>query len=134
MLRTLGGDSYTTSVVRISLAFEDALDRPELTANLLHHVLCSASYGIHRQTAEQERHHRADEDTYQHHGVHQIDIIGVHEIHECCFRCLNAVRQRLAGTDESYLDLLYIRSQERQCGECRRTDSKTLAGSSCRVA
>ena len=134
MLRTLGGDSYAACVVRIGLTFEDTFDRLELPTHFLYHLLRRTAHRVHRQTAEEERHHRADEDTYQHDRVHQVDVIRIHEIYQTCFRRLYPVRQRFACTDERYLDLFDIRCQERQRREGGTTDSKTFSGRSRGVA
>ena len=133
MLRTLGRDRHATSIIGIRFAFEDTFDRLELTTHLFYHLLSCTTYGVHRQTAEQEGHHRADKDTDEYDRVHEVHIICVHEVHERCFSSLYPIRQCFAGTDQGNLDLLYIRSQECERREGSRTDSKALTGSRCGV-
>ena len=57
MLGSTGGDFHTTTVVRCACAFQNTCNLAELTTNLLHHLLGSTAYSLHRHTAEQEGSH-----------------------------------------------------------------------------
>ena len=56
-------DFNAALVVRSTLTGEDALDLVELTTYFDNHLLCGATDSIHCKTAEEEGHHRTDEDT-----------------------------------------------------------------------
>ena len=131
-LRTAGRNGDAARVVGRSLAREDALDLAELAAHLLDHALRGAAHGVHRQPAEEERHHRADEDADQHRGVHQRHAVIFHEIenrgvlHEA-HRPVGHFEHRHPVVDQADADLLDIGGQQREGRQGRRSDGEALA-------
>ena len=83
-LGALGGNLHAAGVVRFGLARQDALDFAELPAHFFHHVACRAAHGVHRQAAEEEGHHAADEHAGKHLRVHQRHVVVGHEVGERC--------------------------------------------------
>ena len=71
VLGRLGGNAYAGGIIRPLLSFQDTRNLAELAADLHDHLFGRAAHGVHRQTAEQEGHHRADENTHEHLRIHQ---------------------------------------------------------------
>ena len=69
-LRAFGGYDDATLVVGFGFAGEDSFNGAELAAHFFYHFLCRTSNGVHRESAEQEGHHRADEHAGEYFGVH----------------------------------------------------------------
>ena len=97
MLRGLRGDAHASGIVRTLLSFEDSGDFPELAAYFDDHLLGGAAHCIHRQSAEQEGHHRADEYAGEDYRIHDRDIIVRHD--------LRYGRMQLAETDLDFFDI-----------------------------
>ena len=131
LLGGLGGDLHAALVVRGALTGEDALDLAELPADLDHHLGCRASHCVHREAAEEERHHRTDEHACKHCRIHQADVVVVKDVEYACSGGVNlagyAVHQ-FSCTVERNLDLLDVGCEECKCGECRGTDGEALSG------
>ena len=138
-LCTAGRNLHAAGIVRRAFAREDALDLAELAAHLVHHALRSTSHGVHRQAAEQERHHGADEDADQHRRVHQRDLVILHEIEDRGLLdqlrgAVGQVEHRYAVMQQPDADLLDVGCQQRQCGQRRGSDGEALARGSGRIA
>ena len=138
-LRPARRDGHAARIVGRTLAREDSLDLAELAPHLLHHALGRAAHGVHRQAAEEERHHRADEDADEHRGVHQRDVIVGHEVEDrgLLDQALRPVGEEQFGNavvQQADADLLDVGGQQRQRREGRRTDGKALARGGRRVA
>ena len=137
-LRAAGRNLDAAGVVGRTLAREDAPYLAELPPHLLHHALGGASHGVHRQAAEQERHHRADEDADEHRGIHQRNVVVGHEIeHRSLFdeprRTVGERQFRHPVVQEADPYLLDIGGQQRQRRQRRGTDGEALARGGRRV-
>src|SRR5690554_6587784 len=122
-LCTLGGDLHTPCIIGRGLTCHDPLDITELAAHLLHHPLCSSPHCNHRQTAEEKSHHRAQENTGQHLGVHQCHLEITHEVYKTGFSHLHGLtirKQKDIATQSKHADtnLLHIGCHQGQC--CQR--------------
>ena len=105
-----GGDSNASLVVGLCLAFHDARDLTELTANFLDHAVCSLGNGVHSHSGEHEREHAADEQTDNNGGAGECNLSSVQA------GCLS----------EGY--------KQCKCGQSSRADSEALAHCSGGVA
>ena len=88
---------------------------------------------IHRQSTEQERHHRTEEHTGKNFGIHQRHVVIVHEIDkgsiggrdDIAVRHTQVYCSQAGQTDTDFFD---IGCQQSQSGQCSGTDSKTFSG------
>ena len=126
-------------IVGSALARKDALDLAELAAHLVHHALGRTPHGVHRQAAEQERHHRADKHADQHRRIHQRHVVILHKIEERSLldqlrRAVGQVEGRHAVVQQSDAYLFDIGGQQRKGRQRGRTDGEALARGGRRVA
>ena len=68
-----GGDGNALLVVGLALAFHDAGDLTELTANLFDHLVSCLGNGVHGHCGEDEGKHTADEQTDDDCGIKNAD-------------------------------------------------------------
>ena len=105
----LGAQVHAAGIVGIGLAVHQTGDLTELTAHLQHHALGGTAHGVHGEGGEHEGQAGADEQTHQHHGVHEAEI--------------------LEGDVSAYLlDLLDVGGHQGQSGQSGGADGEALAG------
>ena len=113
MKSALRAERDALRVVRIGLVFHDAGDLLELTADFHNDGLRRALHSAHGERGEDEREHRADEETDQNGGAREREV-------------QNLFRVVLHDVD--------VGDEQRKSGQRSRADRKALAGSGRGVA
>ena len=138
LLGCLGGNAHTAGIVRTLPSFQDARYLVELAADLHHHLGSGAAHGVHGEAAEEEGHHGADENAHQHLGVHQGDVVQIHDIRNAgvhgFHRTVTNLQHRPADMTQPNLQFFNIGGQQGQGRQGGRADGKALSGSGGGVA
>ena len=129
---------YATGVIGFRFSCQDTRYFAELAAYFFYHMSGSASYGVHRQSAEHKGHHRPQEHARQYFRIHQRHIVVDHKVGERSLRYLHrtSVGKRqdvFSQAQQADLDLFYIRRQQRQSRQGGRADGESFTGGGCGV-